>query len=334
MTHNSQAIAVSGIHHITAVTASAAQNYLFYTRVLGLRLVKKTVNFDDPFTYHLYYGDESGRPGTILTFFPWEHLSQGRPGAGMVSAIAFAVPERSMDHWRHRLADNGVTVNFVQRFGDPVIRFSDPHGLPLELIARPPRAVSGPDAPESPTAITGFHSATLLLNRVDATQTVIAAGMGMRLDRREDRRFRFTMQDRNASGNLLDILEDRSAPRGLPGSGTVHHIAFRTRDEHEQLAWRQRLQKKGLAVTDVRDRKYFRSIYFNEPGGVLFEIATDPPGFAVDEDIRDLGTALKLPRQHEPLRSQIEARLPPLQPPEFQHLNVPPASAAAAPKPL
>ncbi len=328
MTHTNEAIAVSGIHHITAVTSSAAENYRFYTRILGLRLVKKTVNFDDPFTYHLYYGDENGRPGTILTFFPWEQLPQGKTGAGMVSAIAFGVPKPSIDYWRHRLVENGATVDLVERFGDPVVRFSDPHGLPLELIGTPSQALPGQEPPESSTAVSGFHSATLMLNRIDATQTLLTAGMGMTLDCREDRRYRFAMQDGSAPGHTLDILEDPAAPRGVPGGGTVHHIAFRTRDGHEQMAWRQRLQQHGLAVTDVRDRQYFQSIYFNEPGGVRFEIATDPPGFAVDEDPHNLGTALKLPPQHEPLRRQIEAQLPPVGPPDFRGVYAPPAFAA------
>jgi glyoxalase family protein len=312
MPHDPENIALSGIHHITAVTSSAAENLSFYTRVLGLRLVKKTVNFDDPFTYHLYYGDDAGRPGTILTFFAWEQLPSGRPGAGMVSAIAFAVPQPSMGYWRQRLGESGIAVDTAERFGDPVMRFSDPHGLPLELIGTPP-ALPALDGPAPATAISGFHSATLLLNRIQATRALIVEGLGLTLDRRENRRYRFTMQDRNAPGHTLDLLEEPSAPGGMPGGGTVHHIAFRTRDGREQLAWRQRLQRRGLAVTDVRDRKYFQSIYFNEPAGILFEIATDPPGFAVDEDFRHLGAALKLPRQFETLRGRIEAQLPPLE---------------------
>jgi glyoxalase family protein len=305
--------AISGIHHITAVTASAADNYRFYTRVLGLQLVKKTVNFDDPFTYHLYYGDETGRPGTILTFFPWEQLPRGKPGTGMVSAIAFAVPRFSIDYWNHRLNEYGIAVDADSRFEEPVIRFNDPHGLPLELIGGPSRANPIADAPDLQTAIIGFHSATLLLDRIDATEKIIVGGMGMTPVQQEGSRYRFAMQDASAPGHLLDVLVDPSATRGRPGGGTVHHIAFRARNSREQQAWQQRLRQHGLSVTDVRDRKYFQSIYFHEPGGVLFEIATDPPGFAVDEEPRHLGTALKLPHQYEALRGKIEGQLPPLE---------------------
>ncbi|MCB2148720.1 MAG: VOC family protein [Deltaproteobacteria bacterium] len=320
--------AISGIHHITAVAASAADNYRFYTRVLGLRLVKKTVNFDDPFTYHLYYGDETGRPGTILTFFPWEQLPRGKPGTGMVSAIAFAVPRFSIDYWNRRLNEYGIAVDTESRFGEPVIRFNDPHGLPLELIGTPASADLNSDGAVLRTAIMGFHSATLLLDRIDATEKIIVEGMGMTPVLREGSRYRFAMQDDNAPGHLLDVRVDPSAGRGRPGGGTVHHIAFRTRDNREQLSWRQRIRQHGLSVTDVRDRKYFQSIYFHEPGGVLFEIATDPPGFAVDEDPRHLGTTLKLPHQYEALRGQIEEQLPPLELTDFRHVYLPPEPGA------
>ncbi|WP_372678382.1 ring-cleaving dioxygenase [Desulfosarcina sp.] len=309
-------LSISGIHHITAVAASAADNYRFYTRILGLRLVKKTVNFDDPFTYHLYYGDETGRPGTLLTFFPWEGRPQGKPGTGMVSAVAFAVPRSSVDHWTQHLAEHGIAVAADSRFGEPVIRFADPHGLPLELIGTTPNDEPIERAPYSPSAITGFHSATLLVDRIDETQRTIVEGMGMTPGRREGNRLRLAMHDADAPGHLLDLVVDPSAGRGRPGGGTVHHIAFRTRDNREQLAWRQRLQRHGLSVTDVRDRTYFKSIYFNEPGGVRFEIATDPPGFSVDEALHDLGTALMLPTRYEPLRGQIEGQLPALKPPD------------------
>ena len=307
---------ISGIHHITAVAASAADNYRFYTRVLGLRLVKKTVNFDDPFTYHLYYGDETGRPGTLLTFFPWEQLPPGKPGTGMVTAIAFAVPRFSVDYWTRRLEEYGIAVAAESRFGEPVIRFADPHGLPLELVGTPPGDDPSERAPDSRTAITGFHSATLLVDRIDATEKIIVDGMGMTPGQREGDRYRFAMQDQSAPGHLLDVIVDPSAGRGRSGGGTVHHIAFRTRDSREQQAWRQRLQQHGLSVTGARDRTYFQSIYFNEPGGVLFEIATDPPGFSVDENLHDLGTALMLPARYEPLRGQIEGQLPPLESPD------------------
>ena len=199
MTTNNQAIAVSGIHHITAVSASAADNFEFYTGVLGLQLVKKTVNFDDPTTYHLYYGDQAGQPGTIMTFFPWEQLSRGKPGAGMVSAIAFAVSRPSMGYWRQRLADNRVAVDETVRFDEPVLRFNDPHGLPLELVGTQPS--TGGDGTD--IAIRGFHSATLLLNHLPATRTIIGDCLGMRFEGNQGRRYRFSMPDRQSPGHLL-----------------------------------------------------------------------------------------------------------------------------------
>lgn len=322
MNRNESDLAIPGIHHITAIAASAADNLDFYTRVLGLRLVKQTVNFDDPYTYHLYYGDQEGRPGTILTFFPWEAVSKGTPGAGMVTAIAFAVPRTAVDHWRRRLKDFGIQYRQTTRFDDPVIAFKDPHGLPLELIGTPPTAQPStePSTTSSPTAIAGFHSATILLNRMDATQTLLEEGMQMVLEREDGRRYRFGMQDRQSAGYWLDVVVDPAAAPGRPGSGTVHHIAFRTRNSREQRSWQDRLHQFNLAVTGVRDRKYFQSIYFREPGGVLFEIATDPPGFAVDEDPDHLGERLKLPSQYENLRNEIEARLPPLKAGEYKHI--------------
>jgi len=322
MNRNPPDLAVPGIHHITAIAASAAENVDFYTRVLGLRLVKQTVNFDDPTTYHLYYGDQEGRPGTILTFFPWEAASRGTPGAGMVTAIAFAIPATAMDNWRRRLDDFGIRYRRTTRFDDPVIGFSDPHGLPLELIGTPSTdlPLKGTPADPSPTAISGFHSATLLANRIDATQTVLAEGMKMVLARKDGRRFRFGMHDRQSAGHWLDVVVDPTAAPGKSGGGTVHHIAFRTRDSRDQPNWQAQLHPFNLAVSGVRDRTYFQSIYFREPGGVLFEIATDPPGFAVDEDPGHLGEHLKLPAQYEGLRDEIEARLPPLAVGKFRHL--------------
>jgi len=316
MTPTHDSMAVSGIHHITAVASSAAENLDFYTRILQLRLVKKTVNFDDPYTYHLYYGDQTGRPGTILTFFPWEQVHPATPGAGSVSAVAFAVPPEALNHWRDRLIDCRIPFDETARFGESVIHFTDPHGLPLELVAplSPRDRQEGSAAPEIETEIQGFHSATVLLNRMEGTERVLAGVMGMVPVGREGRRYRFAMEDRQSAGQLLDVVIDPSAPTVRAGGGAVHHIAFRTRDSREQLKWQARLRDHGLQVTEVRDRKYFQSIYYREPGGVLFEIATDPPGFTVDEASESLGTDLKLPDQYEPLRTDIEAKLPSLMP--------------------
>jgi len=303
---------IPGIHHITAICSSAAQNLDFYSRILGLRLVKQTVNFDDPFTYHLYYGDETGTPGTILTFFPWPDLPRGRAGAGMVSAIAFDVPAAGLADWQRHLTGQGIDVATGRRFEAPLLRFNDPDGLALELIgtARDP-GVAGTAGLSAPP-ITGFHSASIRLADGDATRALMVDTLGMADVGRESQRLRFTMQDRQAPGHFIDLVVDSSAGRRTSGTGTVHHIAFRTPDDRQQLAWQRRLRGRGVAVTEVRDRSYFRSIYFHAPGGVLFEIATDPPGFTIDEDLDRLGSSLKLPDRYEPLRGRIESTLPSL----------------------
>jgi glyoxalase family protein len=317
---------ISGIHHITAVASSAAENLAFYETILGLRLVKQTVNFDDPHTYHLYYGDARGTPGTILTFFPWEDLPPGRPGTGMVTAVAFAVNRSAMDYWNRRIATAGRPVHGGHRFGEPVLSFSDPHGLPLELIGvdEPPSATAWEGGPvEGPNAIHGFHSATATVTDGRAVKALLQEVMGLRLHRQDGRRYRFVTADAEAPGHFYDLMIDPQAPPGRPGGGTVHHIAFRTASDRSQAAWQAALRQTGMSVTAVRDRTYFRSIYFQSPGGILFEIATDPPGFGIDEPLETLGTALKLPEQYEPLRADIEHRLPPLHPD-----NAEPARAA------
>lgn len=321
---------ISGIHHITAIASSARENLAFYEQLLGLRLVKKTVNFDDPTTYHLYYGDAHGSPGTILTFFPWERLPGGKPGAGMVTAVAFAVARNAIDYWLKRLQANAVATKQTERFGDPVIAFTDPHGLPLELVGVSQPIASAQwenSAIPAAQAITGFHSATTLLKRLDPTRTLLIESMGMVLGGSEANRYRFKMTDERSAGHLYDVVVDPAAESGRPGGGTVHHIAFRTPTDEEQLIWQKTLRADEVAVTPVRDRKYFRSIYFNEPGGVLFEIATDPPGFSVDESPDALGLSLQLPDQYEPQRSDIENQLPDLESLDFIHRFHPPQHA-------
>ncbi|MFZ1984455.1 MAG: VOC family protein [Desulfatitalea sp.] len=317
---------ISGIHHITAISASAAENLAFYENTLGLRLVKQTVNFDDPYTYHLYYGDARGAPGTILTFFPWENLPQGRPGAGMVTAIAFGVPRAALDFWQQRLGSMACETQTEERFGDPVLRFADPHGLPLELIglSEPPATThwhAGPIA--AAHAITGFHSATATLHHLPENKTLLTALMGMTLSGQAHNRYRFATADPTAPGHFWDIVIDPQAPLGQQGGGTVHHIAFRTESEATQLLWQSHLRKAGLSVTDVRDRNYFRSIYFHAPQRVLFEIATNPPGFSVDEEAEVLGASLKLPRAYEHMRPEIEKHLRPLRPSSGEQTNPP-----------
>jgi predicted esterase/catechol 2,3-dioxygenase-like lactoylglutathione lyase family enzyme len=320
---------ISGIHHITAIAASPAENLNFYETVLGLRLVKQTVNFDDPHTYHLYYGDGEGAPGTIITFFPWENLPRGRAGAGMVTAIAFAIPGESIPYWQERLRRHAVAFVETVRFGAPTLRFDDPHGLTLELVGveAPPTVRAWPESLiPAAHAIRGFHTATVLSRDPDATQALLTQVMGMTRVGKDGDRHRFRMPAADAPGHFIDLVEDVSALIGQQGGGSVHHIAFRVADAQVQAAWRRVLAQKGFNPTAVRDRNYFQSIYFHEPGGVLFEFATDPPGFGVDEQPDRLGATLKLPAQYEPMRSQIESRLPPLRPADFQHVHMLPES--------
>ena len=313
---------ISAIHHITAIAASAAENVDFYEQVLGLRLVKQTVNFDDPYTYHLYYGDRAGSPGTIITFFPWEGASVGTQGSGTICAISFSVSLKALPYWEGRLRANGISVQRASRFDEPVLRFKDPHGLPLELtcVSSIPSLHSWEESSvEASQGLLGFHSATALLNSLDGTQGLLTGIMGMKLYGEEKGRFRFQMRDDQAPGHYFDVRVDPRARRGSQGTGTVHHIAFRANTDDEQRWWRRQLIQEKFKPTEIIDRKYFRSIYFHEPGGVLFEIATDPPGFTVDEPLEKLGASLKLPSQYEPIRSRIVRALPPLRTPDFQH---------------
>ena len=312
MNNNSK---ISGIHHITAIASSASENLAFYEEVLGLRLVKKTVNFDDPYTYHLYYGDSKGSPGSIITFFPWEKLPRGRTGASMVTSIAFSIPKDSGDHWRKRLNGNGLETKEGSRFGDHVIQFEDPHGLSLELIETPTAhstLIRSSDQKSVPYHIMGFHSATALLKSLKETQSLLMNVLGMVLHDKEGNRYRFHMESGDSFGVSYDLVIDPKAETGRQGGGSVHHIAFRTPTDDEQKYWQKTLMDKGFSVTPIRDRKYFKSIYFHEPGGVLFEIATDPPGFTVDEPDESLGRDLQLPAQYEFMRTDIESRLPKL----------------------
>ena len=306
---------IGGIHHITAIASSASENLDFYENVLDLRLVKKTVNFDDPYTYHLYYADSAGTPGTIITFFPWQDLPRGKNGAGMVTSIAFSIPAGSVDHWRTRLSVHGVKTTESLRFGDAIIHFEDPHGLSLELVetaAAHSAPNQGGSAKPVANRIMGFHSATGLLRSLEETQSLLLNSMGMVLHGQEGNRYRFKMKIDDAFGRFYDVLVDPQATVGQQGGGTVHHIAFRTPSDDDQKYWQESLRENGFSVTAIRDRKYFKSIYFHEPGGVLFEIATDPPGFTVDEPYERLGRDLKLPDQYESMRAEIESRLPKL----------------------
>ncbi|MFP3941752.1 MAG: ring-cleaving dioxygenase [Thermoanaerobaculia bacterium] len=309
---------IAGIHHVTAIATDPRRTLDFYTRVLGLRLVKRTVNFDDPGTYHLYFGDDLGRPGTVLTFFPWPLARRGIRGVGQATATAFSVPAGSLGFWQERLRGEGVAVEEpAERFGgEEGFAFQDPDGLKLELVAHEgaderPGWGRGPLPAEH--AIRGFHSVTLSEQGYQATAELLTQVLGFRLVAEEGSRSRFEAGD-GGPGARVDVHCAPSAPFGRVAAGSVHHVAWRVADEEAQAAWRERLAARGLNVTPVLDRQYFRSIYFREPGGVLFEIATDRPGFTLDESPDALGEALKLPPWLEPRRAEIEDALPELRP--------------------
>lgn len=306
---------ISGIHHITAIASDARQNLDFYTRVLGLRFVKKSVNQDDPGTYHLYYGDYAGSPGTILTFFPWNDLPRGRPGLGQSYATGFSVPAGSLPYWQERLTRLKVKHEAVEsRFGDEVLSLFDPDGMRLELVATK-ETDSRPAAPSKDVpaeyAIRGFHGTTLALLDGKPTAALLTDPMGYKQVQQSGHRTRYAAGP-GGPGTYVDLLTDPALPRGLSGAGTIHHVAFRVPDDDAQIAAHHLLAKRGLHVSPVIDRAYFKSIYYREPGGVLFEIATDQPGFAIDEPVETLGQKLSLPPRLEPHRAEIEAALPKL----------------------
>lgn len=307
---------VAGIHHVTAMASDPQRNVDFYTRVLGLRLVKRTVNFDDPGTYHLYYGDDVGHPGSILTFFPWPQARRGRHGAGQATSTAYGVPAGSLGFWSDRLGRLGVAAEAPrQRWGREVLTFLDPDGLKLELVEGHELQGEPWDGSGIPAerALHAFAGVTLTMWNPEGTAKVLTETLGFRLEEEGEERFRFAA-GADGRGSRVDLHVQPAAERGVISAGAVHHVAFRAADEAEQLAWRARVEAAGLAVTPVLDRQYFRSIYFREPGGVLFEIATDPPGFTLDETRETLGTRLRLPPWLEPQRGEIEATLPPIGP--------------------
>jgi glyoxalase family protein len=289
-----------GLHHVTAFAGDAQTNLDFYRRFLGLRLIKRTVNFDDPATYHFYFGNANGTPGKILTFFPWPTAPAGRSGAGQSPGVSFAVPRNSLDAWMSRARDAVIPVSGPHiRFGEAFIQFADPHGLSLELFA------SSPDSDDP--SVTRLHSATLCEAHTERTFRALET-LGFEYVSGEGNRSRFDL-----AGTPLDVIAMPDVEPGRMSAGMVHHIAWRVANEAEQLEWRAKLTEAGFRVTRVIDRQYFRSIYFREPGGVLFEIATDGPGVFIDE--AELGQSLKLPPWLEPIRDSIERRLPPLSEP-------------------
>jgi glyoxalase family protein len=304
---------ILGLHHITAIANNAQRNYNFYTKVLGLRLVKKTVNFDDPGTYHFYFGDEQGTPGTILTFFPWEGIGHGYTGSGMATNIGYSVADGSLNFWADRLKQYNVKQeNIDQRFGEQYLSFQDPDGLKLDLIvsadADNRKGWEIKDV-KADVAIKGFDSITLTVKNVTPTATILTDIFAYKLLKQEGNRYRF-VTDAIENASIVDIIEAPNLAPGRGAAGTNHHVAFRVRDDNILMEFREKIANKGLGITPKIDRDYFFSLYFREPGGVLFELATDNPGFTRDEPLDKLGTSLKLPKQYENIRKRIEEALP------------------------
>jgi glyoxalase family protein len=306
---------ILGLHHVTATVDDAQADLDFCLDLLGLRLVKKTVNFDNHNVYHFYYGNELGEPGTIWTTFPYKGwgVRVGAKGSGQILTTAFSVPVGSLEFWRSRLREAGVAFNDVEaHFGEPAVAFNDPSGLRFELVAndRDPRApwtaVIGQTA-----AVRGLHSVTMLVRRAQPSVDFLTTVLGYEVVGSAGNRTRVGAGGHGA-GHVIDVVEDNDARTGVNGLGTVHHVAMGIGSDEEQIRLREELVRLGVGVTDVRDRCYFHSIYFREPGGVLFEVATVQPGFAIDEDAASLGRGLKLPPWEEPHRSAIEANLVPV----------------------
>lgn len=305
---------INGLHHVTATAGDAQEDVDFYTKTLGLRLVKRTVNFDNPGVYHFYYGTTVGAPGTIMTTFPYkgQGVRIGEKGAGQITVTSFSVPDGSIGFWKERLTRQGLEIEERRkRFGESAIAFEDPSGLILELVAvendqRDPWLSDGigPD-----DAIRGVHSVTMVVNRLDPTRQLLVDVVGFDVIAEETRRTRFGVGGGGA-GRMLDVIHIEEASRAVNGIGTVHHVAFAVSTGEEQQEMQEELRRLGYNVTDVRDRQYFRSIYFREPGGILFEIATEGPGFLADEDENELGQNLRLPPWEESRRQEIEAALP------------------------
>lgn len=306
---------ISGIHHITALASDPQRNYDFYTGLLGMRMVKKTINFDAPDVYHLYYGDEEGTPGTILTFFPFPDARGGKRGTGEVSAVAFSISSNSLEYWMNRLAEKAFDFSGPhKRFNEEYISLLDPDGMLIELVADKTAddlpGWSDGDIPRE-HSIKKFFGVTFTLADSKQTEGLLKVQMGLNPTAETDHLKRYIAGAAESIARI-DIVEKPDAQRAMGGAGSVHHIAWRTANDEEQLNWQQKIENAGLHPTDVKDRNYFHSIYFREPGGILFEIATDPPGFLIDEDLDNLGESLKLPEWYEYRREHIEKGLIPI----------------------
>lgn len=308
---------IKGLHHVTATVNEAQEDFDFYTKTLGLRLLKKTVNFDNNQVYHFYYGNDTGQPGTIMTTFPYggQDVRQGKSGSGQVAITAFSVPAQALNFWKQRLENAGVQVEEVSKFGNPSLVFKDPAGLILEIVASEEdhRNPWNTDEISPEVAIRGFYNVTLSIAEAESTFNFLENEFGFKKIGEEGNITRFAAEEGGPS-NLVDIRHDPDLARGHNGIGTVHHVAWRIENDDNLLAMRKHLvEDLGFKVTEVKDRNYFHSIYFRMPGHVLFEIATIPPGFTVDESLESLGQDLKLPEWEEKNRAQIESVLPKLQ---------------------
>ncbi|HMC83972.1 MAG TPA: ring-cleaving dioxygenase [Chitinophagaceae bacterium] len=304
-----------GLHHITAIASHAKRNLDFYTGVLGQRLVKKTVNFDDPQTYHFYFGNETGEPGTILTFFPWEKMGKGKTGTGLATQIGYTVPASSFAFWIDRFKQfNVIQESVTESFGEQCLSFQDPDGLSIKLIV--PKKIDDRKPWETndvkaDTATRGIHSVELTLKNIQPTVEILTDILGYQLLEQQDDRYRFVTTTIETAA-IIDIIEAPGASRGILSAGIIHHIAFRVKDEVTQMNLREKIETKGLNITGKINRDYFYSVYFREPGGVLFEIATNNPGFTTDESVETLGSSLRLPKRYEHDRQTIEKILPAL----------------------
>lgn len=311
---------IKGLHHVTGIAGDPQRNIDFYMGFLGLRLVKLTVNYDDPETYHLYYGDGIGHPGTIMTFFPWPSGTRGKQGTGQLTTTSFSIPKDSVNYWATRLKKRRISFNGPDKRNEDeeVFSFSDPDGLWLELVAHPGSTdrtgwENGPVPHEH--AVRRFHHVTLTEEGYEKTAEMLTETLGFRLLREDGTRFTYGVGS-GGPGALVDVLCKPASTSGVVNVGTVHHVAWRTPSDEQQREWREKLAKSGANVTPIIDRRYFHSIYFREPGHVLLEIATDPPGFEIDEREDDLGRSLKLPPWLEPLRKHLEHTLPKVHLPE------------------
>ncbi|HAA11783.1 MAG TPA: ring-cleaving dioxygenase [Cytophagales bacterium] len=310
---------ITGLHHVTAISSSAAKNVEFYAGILGLRMVKKTVNFDAPDVYHLYYGDELGNPGSIMTFFPFgQNIRSGRGGKGQSTYTQFSIPVDAVSYWVDRLGKFGVAIEKpFERLGETVIQFRDFDGLGLELVATDRDDRPGFSYGDIPLdkSIRGFFGSTMSVGKHEFTYDLLTKYMDYRLEEESENRYRLSVD--GTPGTYVDLVDDPKEEHAREGGGTVHHVAFATPTDASQLEIRELLMKQGFHPTQVIDRQYFHSIYFREPNGILFEVATNPPGFSVDEAVEELGTNLKLPAQYEAYREKLEGILEPISPPDF-----------------